>query len=150
MYKNGGAYLPIELIKPRLTILDPSWSTRNYKHTYILDHNGIVYCSGSVDLSVKYRYPLVSNVATQQVLQWQNIDRTIVGAATFSLAEYMEGEKPNSHFAATCLSLCIVSAAKEIGKYFGMDLNKEVAVEPENKILNTLGKLPIYGGNVAK
>lgn len=45
-----------------------------------------------------------------------------------------------------CLSLCIVSAAKELGPQFGMNLNKgkgeqEAAATTTDKIKNTLGKL---------
>jgi hypothetical protein len=52
--KGSGVYIPVEIIKPRLDILDPSWSTKNYKHFVFVDHDGKLFCSGSVDLYVKY------------------------------------------------------------------------------------------------
>lgn len=122
--KGSGFYIPIEIIKPRLDILDPLWSTRNFKHLFFHNLTGEeLWCSGSLDLIVRCS---------------GRIERTLSGAATFNTAEYL----PNTHFAQTCLSLCIVAAAKEIGKFFGRDLNKVIPEGPVDKIANTLSSLP--------
>lgn len=130
--KGSGVYIPVEIIKPRLDILDPHWCTRNYKHFVFVDHDGKLFCSGSVDLVIHIwpvRGPEVGF-----------IERTIVGAATFDTAEYNTPINPNTHYGQTCLSLCIVAAAKEIGRFFGRDLNK-VVQQADNKIANTFKKL---------
>lgn len=137
--KTLGKYIPIEIIKPRLDILDPSWSTRNFKHLFFADHNGRLFCSGSIDLCVRYTI----GVPYDKML----IERTISGAATFDTNDYEK--EGNTHYGQTCLSLCIVAAAKEIGRYFGRDLNKVIPEEKENKIANTLKNLPL-GNPLAK
>jgi hypothetical protein len=113
---DGSLYQPVEVVKEKLDILDIGWSTKNFHHFYFQPIDGSWRISGSVELRVQY------------VLGGVVIDRSLVGASTFDTQEYT----PNTHYAQTCLSLCIVAAAKEIGAFFGKNLNK--GLEPELKI----------------
>lgn len=128
--KNGGEYLPIQIVKAKLDILDPESSTTNFRHIYFQDLDGSLQISGSVELKVEYMIEDTSTV----------IKKSITGSANFNTAEYtLTG---NSHWTQTLLSLCIVAAAKEIAPCFGKNLNKAKA-EEESKILNTLKNLKV-------
>lgn len=112
---DGSAYQPIEVVKPKLDILDAGWSTKNFNHFYFQPIDGSWRISGSVELRVQY------------ALGGVVIDRTLVGASTFDTQDYA----PNTHYAQTCLSLCIVAAAKEIGAFFGKNLNRGLETVPK-------------------
>jgi len=114
---DGSKYLPIEYVKPLLDLL--GWDTTNFNHQFLqlpsFDENGNqngmdLWVSGSVELHIKN----------------ENLKRTITGGATFNAQRYY----PNTNWAATCLSLCIVSAAKELGPLLGKDLNKDLRTVP--------------------
>lgn len=145
-FKDGGAYIPIETIISKLDLLDKSWGRKNAFHTIFLDHNGELWCSGTVELNVKYSLPLIINNATGSIESWEEINRTITGGATFKLDQY--AKEGNTHYAAICLSLCTVSAAQYIAPCFGKNLNKKTQQEPDsgNKIFNSIKNITSHAG----
>lgn len=140
-FKDGGAYIPIEIIISKLDLLDKSWGRKNAFHTIFLDHNGELWCSGTVELNVKYSLPLIINNVTGAIESWEEINRTITGGATFKLDQY--AKEGNTHYAAICLSLCTVSAAQYIAPCFGKNLNKSVVtkIDRGNAIKKTMGNI---------
>lgn len=105
---DGSMYIPVEFIKIKLDYLDKFWSTENFSH-YLQHVQGRDYCFGSVELIVtfneyKKNTDLIGGKST--IVN----KRVISGAATFDLQKY----QPNENWSATCLSLCIVNAAKEL------------------------------------
>ncbi len=117
---DGSSYLPIENVKPKLDYLSSSWSTKNFTHFFHKTPDNRMIVSGSVELVIEY-YEFFDSKFPAKI-----ITRTLSGAATFDVQDYY----PNTHYGQTCLSLCIVAAAKELGKFFGRDLNKERLTVP--------------------
>lgn len=117
--EDGSSYIPIEFIKPKLYYLDSNWQTLNFKHHFISSPDGKLICTGSIELSVKWTH--------YSTLGLTNYDRILTGCATFDVQKYFG----NTNWGAICLSLCIVSAAKELGTFFGKDLNKEFLTIPD-------------------
>lgn len=113
--EDGSFYLPIEVVKSLLDRLDKRWSTRNFKHQVFKLDNGVVYCTGSVELWIPV------------------LKRTIVGSATFDVQKYY----PNLHWGATCLSLCIVSASQNISPRFGSNLNRDLLSNKINEMIDS-------------
>lgn len=144
--EDQSRYLPIEFVKPKLSYLDPNWSTQNFNHQFIPYGDGKLICSGSVELIIDWIERLdnpVKNTLSAGVSVYQKNKRIITGSATFFVEKYV----PNMNFGATCLSLCIVNAAKELGPFFGQDLNKDILTIPtdygkkqNDKLMNTLKK----------
>lgn len=130
---NGALYIPIDFIKAKLDYLCPSgWDTINFKHYPFLSPDGRWMFSGNVELCIDY------------TIDEQVISRTITGSATFDTERYNTGADKNENFGETCLSHCIVSAAKNIGRFFGKYLNKmemEVHAPSGEKIISTLGSI---------
>ncbi len=128
---DGSRYIPIEFIKPKLSFLSSSWSTTNFQHSFPKMLNGKLFVSGSIELHISYYKDLRTTEGRKHIEKaiLQKTERVISGAATFDIDDYY----PNTHFAQTCLSLCIVAAAKEIGKFFGRDLNKERLTVPSEE-----------------
>jgi len=119
--EDGSSYIPIEYIKPKLDYFCPSWTTKNFNHFLFVAPNGNTFCSASVELFIEYQEYLDGG-------QCNLIKRTITGSATFDVQRYY----PNLNWGATALSLSIVSAAKELGLFFGKELNKEILTVPFN------------------
>lgn len=120
---DTSAYIPVEFIKVKLDYLDSHWGTQNFNH--FLQHiQGRDYCFGSVELIISFlELKKDANMIGSKLVQTKRI---ITGAANFDLQKY----QPNENYAATCLSLCIVNAAKELGVFFGKNLNKEMLTVP--------------------
>jgi hypothetical protein len=139
--KDGGFYIPIEIIISKLDMLDESWGRKSASHTFFSDHNGELYCSGTVELDIQYRLPLLLNNLNGAIESYKTIKRTIAGGATFKLDQY--AKEGNTHYAAICLSLCTVSAAQHIAPCFGKNLNKPVAtkVDRGNAISKTMRQI---------
>ncbi len=128
--EDGSFYIPIEIIKPKLDYLSSSWETKNFHHFFFQteeqERNGEKFStlkvSGSVELIVAYvsMVPIdLRNPQGGKVSKY--IVRTITGSATFDTQKYYG----NPAWGQTCLSLCIVAAAKELGPTFGKNLNKD-------------------------
>ena len=124
---DGSSYIPIEFIKPKLDYLSPIWSTVNFKHTFYNSQDGRLWCYASVELSIEYT-EFIKKV-TDQIgaidIHFKS-KRTLSGSATFDVQKYY----PNTNWGQTALSLCIVAAAKELGIFFGKELNKEMLTIP--------------------
>ena len=114
--------LPYSVVKAKLDFLCPdSWDTMNFHHFfYNMPDRQRVKISGNIDLIVKYNYMLEDGTG------YREVTRRLAGAASFFADEYPH----NDHWAATVKSLCIVSAARELGEQFGWNLNPE---EEEHK-----------------
>jgi len=141
--EDGSEYLSIEVVEPKLDYLCPTWDTENFSHFLFIHPFGGTFCSGNVELIVEYKEYLESG-------QYNTIKRRITGSATFDLSRY----NPNMNWGAICLSLCTVSAAKKLGRFFGKYLNKgELTVPTEqgkklstpslDKLQNTINKLNV-------
>lgn len=143
--ESGGQYIPIDIIKPRLDILDPCWSTTNYKHFFFQDLDGVLRATGSVELHIEYKIDIKNKHGV--LITDKIIKRTITGSHTLDTMRY--AKEGNHHYGETLLSLCIVSAAKNIAPYFGKNLNKIAPVEKENLIINTIKNLNL-GNPLAK
>lgn len=111
--EDQSAYIPYEFIEPKLDYLSPTWGTENFNHFLFTTPDGRVLCSGGAELVIEYKEHLAGG-------QCNIVKRRITGGATFDTQRYF----PNSHWGAICLSLCTVSAAKKIGRFFGKELNK--------------------------
>ncbi len=118
--EDGSSYIPIEFIKPKLYHLDSKWQTINFKHHFISSPDGRLICTGSVELLIKW-------IRMGSLLNMICDKRTLTGSATFDVQKYFG----NNNWGQTCLSLCIVAAAKELGIFFGKDLNKEKLTVPD-------------------
>lgn len=144
--EDGSVYIPVEFIKPKLSYLSPTWGTTNFIHSpFEIDAfdkagNKIgreLWFTGSAELNIEYE-EFISLRTTDKITK-----RTLTGSATFNTQKYY----PNTNWAAICLSLCIVAAAKELGDFFGKSLNKERLTVPteirtttkkESRIINTV------------
>ena len=134
---DGSRYIPIEFIKPKLDVLcDKNWDTLIFRHEMINMPDRSLYCTGSVELCVVFSYGQDEGVFYTE--------RRLTGAATFDCQRYF----PNTNFAAILLSLAIVNAAQNLGRFFGKHLNSHLLTIPvvaeikpldvDNKMLNTL------------
>lgn len=150
--EDGSIYIPIEFIKPKLDYLSPYWSTANFSHSITeveaFDKAGNkfgkdIIISGSTELIIEYTiFKKDFSSCNGQIKTSHIIKRVLTGSATFYAQKYY----PNVNWGQTCLSLCIVAAAKELGPFFGKDLNKETLTMPTNskpnkkndKLLNTI------------
>lgn len=138
---DGSAYLAIEVVKPKLDYLSPTWSTSNFQHHFTQmpvfkdgEPNGItLWASASVELSITYKVDIRTEEGKNYIPPtFQTITRVISGSATFDVQKYY----PNTNWAQTALSLCIVAAAKELGTFFGKELNKERLTVPTEKVIS--------------
>lgn len=130
--EDGSAYIPIEFIKPKLDYLCPNWETKNFNHLLIPANDGGLICSGSVELHFYYKIDMRTEMgricAPTPLIMLTN--RVITGSATFFTSKY----HPNFNWGQTCLSLCIVASAKELGEFFGKSLNKDMLTVPFNEL----------------
>jgi len=149
--EDQSAYIPIEFIKVKLDYLSPQWETRNFNHFFFPTPNGALICSASVELEISYKVDIRTEEGKQFIPPTYNtVKRTLSGTATFDVQKYY----PNQNWAAIALSLSIVSAAKEIGPFFGKLLNKDLLTVPTevlkkasapalDKLKNTINKLNV-------
>lgn len=141
---DGSQYIPVGIIEELLDLFtDKCWDTNCFKFSKYED-NGKGYVSGSVELTVSFDGNMLNRV----------------GAATLSIEELKSfnvalGEKENTSFEATILSLALCNAAKKLGNRFGRSLNgrgvgkvqdetKESLTEIEKEI-STVTKLMVDG-----
>ena len=102
-------FIPYEVTKANLDIFAPGWGTENFNH-FFYQYNGELYISGSIDVIVR--------------------GRKLAGAATFTPKDYPR----NSHWGATCKTLCLANAVQVLGKRFGWGLNDDLKEENEQII----------------
>lgn len=116
---NNGVYIiPYEFIEDKLDYLSNfQWGTSNFSHFFTMINNNEAI-SASISLIV---YDSVHDCTRQ-----------LVGACTYSLDFIRNIDSVaastgnfNEHYAATAKSLCIVNAAKHLGRTFGKYLNRE-------------------------
>ena len=125
--EDQSAYIPIEFIKPKLNYLSPDWCTRNFNHFYLPTPNGALICSASIEIEISYKVDIRTDEGKSYIPPTFNtVKRTLSGTTTFDVQKYY----PNQNWAAIALSLSIVSAAKEIGVFFGKNLNKDLLTIP--------------------
>lgn len=128
--EKGDAFvvMPYDLVEDSLNILcGYNWGTNNFKARFAVI-NGIESISASVELNVTY------------VLNDCMLKRTLVGACTYPLS-FFEEKGNNNHFEASALSLCIVNAARRLGRRFNPKiedyedsfLHEQTTTEPTNK-----------------
>lgn len=141
---DGSCYIPIEFIKPKLDYLSPNWGTINFKHNFYNTPDGRFWCSASVELSIEIKtIERDLGLIGFTIVPTKNV-RVLSGSSTFDVQKYY----PNTNWGQTALSLCIVAASKELGKFFGKELNKEMLTMPTvsnskkdyNKNLDKLSK----------
>lgn len=115
-------YLPVEVVEDLLDwFTDKLWDTNSFKFSkYEVD--GKEYVSGSLELTVGFDAHML----------------TRTGAATSSIEELKSvnealGEKENTSFEATILSLALCNAAKKLGNRFGRSLNGRGVNKVEDK-----------------
>lgn len=147
--EDGSKYIPIEFIKPKLDELCRNWSTKNFTHQFIelpvFDKAGnnigkTLWVSGSIELILSYQFDIRTEEGKKHIEPvMQKISRNICGSATFDVQKYF----PNTNWGQTCLSLCIVAAAKELGTFFGKELNKEVLTVPTDNKKKSIGSSKI-------
>lgn len=121
---NGSFTLPYIVIEDKLDFLtDYNWDTENFIHRYHMI-NDTEAISASILLVVRYPY----------------VQRRITGACTYpiSFLRDMDGTAEesgnyNEHYAATAKSLCIVNAAKCLGRTFGKYLNTGIVPDLDSK-----------------
>lgn len=121
-FDNGVRLLPFAVIEQYLDFLcDYNWSTKKFIHSYTVINN-LPSISASIELELSY------TLGSSSPLSY--IRRTLVGAVTYPLQFFKDinnnsdsDSLGNQHYAASAKSLCIVNAAKSIGKRFGRDLN---------------------------
>lgn len=149
---DGSSYIPIEFIKPKLDYLSTIWSTVNFKHTFYNSPDGKLWCSASVELHLTmFRFQATSKTIGGGDFVYESVkeQRILSGSATFDVQKYY----PNTNWGQTALSLCIVAAAKELGIFFGKELNKEMLTMPTvsngkkdkkvNKLTRTINQLDV-------
>lgn len=174
--KDGSTYMGIDVIKPKLSKLDDNWSTTNFKsHYFSPPSGGGLWLSCSLELHVNMNVVYLRPVGPEKTLEEMLEDfdkklthfvnpsellpviqvpkRTLVGVTTFDTQEYYDHKENtgNTNWDAVGLSLCIVSAAKNLGPAFGSTLNKgreeflnkddKKNTETNDKIKNTLTSL---------
>jgi hypothetical protein len=105
-----------EVIKAKLDQLCPdNWDIKNFHHFTFFTNDRKQWVSGNIDLVVRYHYELQDGSGVREVY------RTLSGSATFCTEDY----NPNTHYGATCKSLCIANAAMLLGRQFSWGLNPD-------------------------
>lgn len=143
-------YLPVEVVEYLLDwFTDKLWDTNSFKFSkYEVD--GKEYVSGSLELTVGFDIHMLTRTgaATSSVEELKSINESL-------------GEKENTAFEATILSLALCNAAKKLGNRFGRSLNgrgvgkvqdvkKEMPLPiPDKKIIEQWLEL-VEEGNVVK
>lgn len=115
---GGGAYLPIDVINKKIVfaekLFDAKFKFQNYRHeVYNLPASIVV--SGSIEVKLLVRSDENFDTDSLEV----EVD-ALVGSATFDIVHY----HPNTHWGATCKSLCISNALLKYPQ-FGALLNSQ-------------------------
>jgi len=120
--KNSGLrYIPIREVKKLLNTHFYKWGVSNLKVQYIQRGHDF-FVSGSVELNLDFRSYNTNNMTGKFELLDQE-SYTFIGANTFNVKnEQAEGN--NDNYEAILLANCIKNGAKNIGKFFGQNLNQ--------------------------